>query len=122
MKKGNANQKGVIALEALLALVLFVMVGTALLNVNGQAAHQRQQLLHTRCANWLAENLITEALLSPSARMKGQQKGDAQQCDLDWHWVMQSSALNDNRFYLITLEIYDSANQLQLERQTLRAR
>lgn len=121
MLRIKCTQQGIIMLEALLALVLFVMVAMALLNVSSQAINQRQQLMHTRCANWLAGNLLTVEFLSPPSKVMGRTTGEAQQCDLNWRWQLTRRAIGDKRFYLITLEIDSEEGLRQLERQTLRA-
>ncbi|WP_195723814.1 type II secretion system minor pseudopilin GspI [Ewingella americana] len=120
MTKNNAAQQGMIMMEALLAVVLFVLVAIALLNVSGQAVTQGQQLLRTRCANWTADNLLVMEVLSPARRVMGKTQGEARQCDRNWFWTLTRQKTGDNRFYRVTLEIKNEDGQSQLERQILR--
>lgn len=115
------RQSGVIMLEALMGLILFVMVGAALININGQASRQQRLLHNTQCAGWLAQNLLTQELLTPPMRALHDERGVAIQCDKEWQWLLMRRATNDRRFYLITLEIRNGSGSVQLERQILRA-
>lgn len=120
MKTGNARQQGTVMLEALLALVLFALVATALLTVSGQALMQRQQLQRTQCASWAADNLLVMEMLSPSRPVMGTTRGEVQQCDITWGWTLTRKDPGDKRAFLVTLEIHNEKGQSQLTRQILR--
>lgn len=115
-------QVGMAMLEALLALTIFSLVATALLNISGGAIHQHRLLMEARCANWLGENLLTQALLSDSRRSPGEWRGVSTQCDISWQWRMVRQKTADERFYLLSVEIQNSKGQRKLERQIFQAR
>lgn len=122
MSQSRHHQSGIVMLEALLAIILFTFVSIALMNIISQSMNHQKKILDNRCANWLAENLLTQEFLSPASIMLRESQGKAEQCDREWTWKIEREEHNDNRFYMINLEINNSEGQLQLDRQTIRAK
>lgn len=109
-------------LEALIALVIFSLVAGALLSASGLSVRQHQRLLEARCASWLSENLLTQALRLDKKRPMGEQRGTLSQCDITWHWRLVRHKTADARFDSLSLEIQDANGQRRFERQVFQSR
>ena len=118
----HKQQSGMVLLEALLALALFSLIAIALLNVSGAAVNQQQILKETRCADWLAQNLLTEALWLNSNTVMGEQHGRSSQCGIDWQWTIERHPAADQRFYTLSLDIRHADGRQQLKRTLSRVR
>ncbi|MGL5968973.1 MAG: type II secretion system minor pseudopilin GspI [Kluyvera sp.] len=109
-------------LETLLALAIFSFVALALINVSSLSVRQHHRLIEARCASWLSENLLAQALLPGEKRVMGEQQGTQLQCDITWQWRLVRQKTADARFDSLSLEILDIHGQRRFARQAFQAR
>lgn len=122
MKSAKYTQNGAVLLEAIIALLLFTLVGFALINVTNQAMLQQTKIFNARCANWLADNIMAIEFITPPDERRPDKQGESHQCGVLWSWEIKQRSTNDNRFNMVTLHLKNNDTNAKFERKMLRYR
>jgi general secretion pathway protein I len=86
------RERGFTLLEVLVALSILALALGAMIRAGGESARNIADLRDKTFATWVAENLLSEALLLPDWPEIGETDGREEMGGREWHWEVTVSA------------------------------
>ncbi|NMP17006.1 type II secretion system minor pseudopilin GspI [Thalassotalea sp. Y01] len=103
MNKAN----GFTLIEVLLALTVFALAGTAVMNVAATSLNGTANLEVKSIATWVASNQLVEANLQQQWPPK-KKNGKEEMAGHEWHWQSIIQETEDKNMRAITIEVRES--------------
>lgn len=97
------NNKGMTLLEVMVALAIFAITGTAIMKAATDHLSGVSQIEEITLATWVANNQMTQVMLSEQWPPKDNQKGSQEMSGRTWYW--QQKILKTNDEHLRSVEI-----------------
>lgn len=91
-----ARTRGFTLIEVLVALFVFAVAMTVLVQSGTQRAQNLDYLRDRTLANWIAADRITEIRLEPGEMSTGSRGGEVEMVRRTWFWEAEVSATEDD--------------------------
>lgn len=83
----RGEDAGFTLVEAVVALGVFSIAVLALLRATGEQARSFARIEQASMARFVADNIMAEAMVDPTARQRGVANGEVILADQDWTWT-----------------------------------
>lgn len=110
MINAKFKQTGFTLLELLVALAVFALAGTAIMNSAGQHLNSIGVLEEMTFSQWVAANRQVELRLEGTFPPANNKRGQENMAERDWHWRQVTTETQDGNLRAVTIEIRHEAN------------
>ena len=99
------NSRGMTLLEVMVALVIFAITGTAIMKAATDHLSGVEQIEEITFATWVANNQMTQAMLSKQWPPKNDEKGSTEMSGRTWYWQQRVVKTNDDHLRAIEISV-----------------
>lgn len=99
------NSRGMTLLEVMVALVIFAITGTAIMKAATDHLSGVEQIEEITFATWVANNQMTQAMLSKQWPPKNDEKGSMEMSGRTWYWQQRVVKTNDDHLRAIEISV-----------------
>ena len=99
------NNRGMTLLEVMVALVIFAITGTAIMKAATDHLSGVEQIEEITFATWVANNQMTQAMLSKQWPPKNDEKGSTEMSGRTWYWQQRVVKTNDDHLRAIEISV-----------------
>ncbi len=99
------NNRGMTLLEVMVALVIFAITGTAIMKAAADHLSGVGQIEEITFATWVANNQMTQAMLSKQWPPKNDEKGSTEMSGRTWYWQQRVVKTNDDHLRAIEISV-----------------
>ncbi len=109
---------GFTLVEAVVALGVFSIAVLALLRATGEQARSFRHIEEASMARFVADNVMAEAMIDPTARQRGVASGEVVLADLDWAWTRTITPTDDPAMLRLDVAVRAEGEQRVLAEAT----
>ncbi len=99
------NAKGMTLLEVMVALAIFAITGTAVMKAAADHLSGVSQIEEITFATWVANNQMTQVILSEQWPPKNNQKGSQEMSGRTWYWEQKILKTNDENLRAVEISV-----------------
>lgn len=99
------NNRGMTLLEVMVALVIFAITGTAVMKAAADHLAGVGQIEEITFATWVANNRMTQVMLSNQWPPKNDQKGSSEMSGRTWYWQQRILKTSDDHLRAIEISV-----------------
>lgn len=107
MKKRARNSCGFMLLEAMIAMLIFTLLATALISILNSTLLRSQVMPEKTCALWVAQNQLAQILIQQSPKNQLTLSGQESQCDRQWQWTLSTQETQDPRIWQLKITVFN---------------
>lgn len=103
---GPRRERGFTILEVMVALLIFMLMATAIIKSQGLAADAHERIKNRTFATMIAQNQMAELRIAKAPPSPGQSKKDLDFANIEWKLVTNISVTEDPKLLRVDLELF----------------
>lgn len=108
------TQRGFTLIEVVVAMTIVAIALISLVESTGSSVKSTGYLRDKVLANWVAQNVLNEALLKESFPAKGNKSGKESMAGRDWRWKRTVKETPDKDFRALEVEVFQGDSEYAL--------